>query len=258
MNLNYDSKCRNNSVNNTSTTKINCVENCQKTSQKCGKSKTTKFNSRTSTTGSPGLSSVSTAEGSDLKVQKKSASKQVKAKKSQSLKKLKKAIIITLTQASFDFDEYDEVASSQSTSENYLNYFNHMKSKFKRLFVQDFHSKEILMFSMELFRKVLNHAEKTDTQFSMKNDSLFKIYMVCFFIGNKFVDEMHYISAEDLAYIAHTSEKVIKSLEIALLSDVLGWNILNLRQCDKQGNYMFLRWDYNHVVKSFKSAFPDY
>jgi hypothetical protein len=191
------------------------------------------------------ISNVSTAAGSDL-------SQTPKVEKKSSLLKLKKAIIITLTQASFDFTE----DSDNYSMEDYFGYYNHLKSKFKRLFVQEFHTKHILLYSMELFRKVLDNAEQTGTTFNMANDSLFKIYIVCFFIANKFVDEMHYISADDLSYIAHTSEKVIKSLEIALLNDVLGWKLLDLKNRDSKGRYIFMKWDYRQVVRSFHKAFP--
>jgi hypothetical protein len=200
------------------------------------------------------LSRASTAEGSEL-LSEPTTPVKVEIKK-KSLSKLKKAIIITLTQSSFDYAESGPDGQSLGyTTEEYLTYYKHMCSKFKRLFVQEFHTKEILMFSMELYRKVLKNATATGTEFNRMNDSLFKIFVVCFFIANKFVDEMHYISADDLAYMAHTKESVVKSLEIALLNDVLGWSMLDLKKKDSKGRYRFLRWDYRHVVKSFQEAF---
>jgi hypothetical protein len=169
------------------------------------------------------------------------------------MSRLKKAIIITLTQASFDFDESGSYSKKKSpTLDKFIMLYDHLKSKFKRLFSQNFINAELLLFSMSLFQKVLKNAEEADILFSMKNDSIFKIFQVCFFLANKFTDELRFISAADMAYMAHTTEAFVKSLEIALLNDILGWRLLELRKIGKNGEYTFMDWNYKGVVKQFE------
>jgi hypothetical protein len=163
---------------------------------------------------------------------------------------LKKAIIVTLTQASFDFDESGKYSKTKIPSvDTYIMLYDHLKSKFKRLFSQNFVNVELLLFSMSLFQKVLKNADAAEILFSLKNDSIFKIFLVCFFLANKFTDELRFISASDMAYMAHSSESFVKSLEIALLNDILGWRLLELRKINENGEYTFMDWDYRYTVK---------
>lgn len=107
------------------------------------------------------------------------------------------------------------------------------------------------MIAVELFRKVLVHSEQNGTIYELKQDPLFKIFVVCFFIANKYMDDINFITLSDAAYLCYSSENTVKLLEIALLDEILDWNLLDLKEKNSKGEYVFLKWDYNFIRKSF-------
>jgi Cyclin, N-terminal domain len=174
------------------------------------------------------LSTISTKEGSLAKSDGTSITLAQPTKPADTLKrtlsKLKKAIILEITQSYLSFTHGLTNFSIEQEIESY----NFFKTKLKRLYVQNFLTEGVLLYSVELFRLVLEKSEQAEVTFSSKHDSLFKVFVVCFFIANKFNDELHFISAEDLAYIAHSKLKTVKALELAILCDVLNWKLVSL------------------------------
>jgi len=71
----------------------------------------------------------------------------------------------------------------------------------KRLFAQTFLTSEALLIAVELFRKVLVHSDQSDSGFDLRKDSLFKVFIVCYFIAIKYMDEFNFITASDAAYL---------------------------------------------------------
>ena len=150
---------------------------------------------------------------------------------------LKKAIIVTLTQASFDFDESGKYSKTKIPSvDTYIMLYDHLKSKFKRLFGQKFLKKEILLFSVDLIKRVFKNSKKHATLFSIKNNSIFKMFVICFSLANKFTEERTFISMEDIAYMAETQVEMVKALERTLLFNVFKWRIIELKNVDPDGN----------------------
>ena len=86
---------------------------------------------------------------------------------------------------------------------------------------------------------------------------LFTVYIGCYLIATKFIDEKSYVSIKDLAFMAHSTEKRIKIIEKALLEDFLDWKVLNLKSIDSKGNFKFLNWNYKRLVDSFDKIFAD-
>lgn len=195
------------------------------------------------------ISGISTKEGSWTNTYNESHPQPKSTKftetKPKTLSKLKKAIILEITRSYLAF--VDSKAGPQELMETY----NFFRAKCKRLFVQTFLTEAILLYSIELYRQVLSKAEQAEVTFSSDQDALFKVFVVCFFISNKFNDELHFISAEDLAYMAHSHLKTVKNLEIVILGDVLNWKLVSLQK-DRSGEYPFLKWDYVTVVRKFK------
>lgn len=74
---------------------------------------------------------------------------------------------------------------------------------------------------------------------------------MCYIIANKYMDEINFITAPDAAYLCYSSEKTLHSLELAILDQILDWRLVDLKSKDKNGDYLFLKWDYNFVIKSF-------
>lgn len=121
----------------------------------------------------------------------------------------------------------------------------------KRLFAQTFLTSEALLIAVELFRKVLVHSDQSDSGFDLRKDSLFKVFIVCYFIAIKYMDEFNFITASDAAYLWYSSEKTFLQLEVAILDEILDWKLVDLSSKDKNGQYTFLKWDYTYVIRSF-------
>jgi hypothetical protein len=154
---------------------------------------------------------------------------------------------LTLTHISF------ELTNNEFPVEEHLGLYNFFKSLLKRLYLQTFLTEEILLYTVELFRLVLAKAEQADVAFSQEQDSIFKVFMTCFFISTKFNDEVNYISIEDLAYIAHSQVRSIKAVELVILKDVLDWKLVSLKEVDENGAFRFFNWNYYQVVSDFKN-----
>jgi Cyclin, N-terminal domain len=90
----------------------------------------------------------------------------------------------------------------------------------------------MLLFAMEIFKRVLTRSKKCGTTFNIQNNSVFKIFIVCFSLSAKFLDDMNFISIEDLAYLDDSDSKLIKILEYSILNDVLNWKVINLKRVD--------------------------
>lgn len=65
------------------------------------------------------------------------------------------------------------------------------------------------------------------------------------------MDEINFITAQDAAYLGYSSEKTLLQLEVAILDEILNWRLVDLSAKDRQGEYLFLKWDYTYVIKSF-------